>query len=114
VAIALEAGEALAAEGRRVRVVALPSWELFDQQPADYREQVLPVAVRARVAVEAGLRQGWERYVGLDGAVVGMDTFGASAPGEVLYERFGITPGQVAARARELLGLEESGTHERG
>jgi len=106
VAIALEAGEALATEGRRVRVVALPSWELFDQQPDDYREQILPVAVRARVAVEAGLRQGWERYVGLEGTVVGMDTFGASAPAEVLYEHFGITVQHVVDQAREALSSD--------
>jgi len=103
-AVALAAGEELAAAGRRVRVVALPSWELFDRQPAAYRDEVLPPAVRARVAVEAGLRWGWERYVGLDGAVVGMDGYGASAPAEELYARFGITAAAVAQRARELAG----------
>ena len=102
--IALEAGKQLAAEGVRVRVVSMPSWELFDQQPADYRESVLPSAVGARVAVEAGIKLGWEHYVGLDGAVVGMQGFGASAPGEVLYEKFGITAENVVARAKALLG----------
>jgi transketolase len=103
VAIALAAGEALAAEGPRVRVVALPSWKIFDRQPADYRERVLPAVVRARVAVEAGLRLGWEHYVGLDGAVVGMDGFGASAPEEELYAHFGITVEAVLAQARAVL-----------
>jgi transketolase len=102
--IALEAGKKLAAEDVRVRVVSLPSWELFDRQPADCRESVLPSAVRARVAVEAGIKLGWERYVGLDGAAVGMDGFGASAPAEVLYEKFGITAENVVAQAKALLG----------
>jgi len=83
--------------------VSLPSWELFDRQPAEYRESVLPSAVRARVAVEAALKLGWEHYVGLDGAVVGMHGFGASAPAGVLYEKFGITAEAVVARARQLL-----------
>jgi transketolase len=101
--IALEAGKNLAAENVKVRVVGMPSWELFDQQPAEYRESVLPSDVRARVAVEAGTKVGWERYVGLDGAVVGMETFGASAPGSVAYKKFGFTAENVAAQARALL-----------
>ena len=102
VAIALEAGQKLVAEGIRVRVVSLPSWELFDRQPAAYRDRVLPPDVRNRIAVEAGIRLGWEHYVGLDGAVVGMDGFGASAPANVLYEKFGVTVEKVveAAKAR--------------
>ena len=99
--LALEAGKQLAAEGVAVRVVSLPSWELFDKQPADYREGVLPLAVRARVAVEAGITLGWEHYVGLDGAVVGMTGFGASAPAEELYEKFGITPERVVEATRD-------------
>jgi len=102
--IALEAGRRLASEGVRVKVVSMPCWELFERQPAEYRESVLPAAVRARVAVEAGIRQGWERYVGLDGAVVGLDGFGASAPANVLYEKFGITVENVVNRAREIQG----------
>jgi len=101
---ALDAGKQLAAEGVNVRVVSMPSWELFDWQPADYRENVLPSAVRARVAVEAGIELGWEHYVGLEGTVVGMQGFGASAPREVLYEKFGITVANVAAKAKALLG----------
>jgi transketolase len=100
---ALEAGRLLAEEGINARVVSMPSWELFDQQPAEYRESVLPSQVRARVAVEAGMALGWEHYVGLDGAVVGMCSFGASAPGKVVLEKFGFTPENVAAQARALL-----------
>ena len=102
VQIALEAGRRLASGGMGVRVVSLPSWELFDRQPAGYREQVLPAAVRARVAVEAGMRLGWEHYVGLDGAVVGMAGFGASAPADVLYEKFGITMERLVEVARQV------------
>ncbi|MEK7827528.1 MAG: transketolase [Thermodesulfobacteriota bacterium] len=102
--LALAAGKTLAAEGIRVRVVSLPSWELFDRQPQAYREQILPPGVRARVAVEAGIRLGWEHYVGLTGAVVGIDRFGASAPYQILYQKFGITAEAVATAARRLLG----------
>jgi transketolase len=91
VSLALEAGKKLATEGTRVRVVSLPSWEIFDRQPAAYRDRVLPPDIRNRVAVEAGIRLGWEHYVGLDGAVVGLDRFGASAPGDILYQKFGLT-----------------------
>jgi transketolase len=102
--IVLDAGQQLAEEGVKVRVVSMPSWELFDRQPADYRESVLPSAVRARVAVEAGMKLGWEHYVGLEGAVVGMESFGASAPAGVLYEEFGITAENVVGQAKALLG----------
>ncbi len=104
VEIALAAGRGLAAEGIRVRVVSLPSWELFDGEPQEYRDRVLPPAVKARVAVEAGCRLGWEHYVGLEGEAVGIDRFGASAPYKVIYEKFGITAEAVAAAARRLLG----------
>ncbi len=104
VEIALDAGRRLAAEGIRVRVVSLPSWELFDREPQEYRDRVLPPAVRVRVAVEAGVRLGWEHYVGLEGEIVGIDRFGASAPYKVIYEKFGITAEAVAAAARRLLG----------
>lgn len=103
VSVALEAGRRLAADGLRVRVVSMPSWELFDAQRPELRERVLPSAVEARVAVEAGARLGWEHYVGLKGIVVGMDGFGASAPAEVLFEKFGITADAVAHAARRLL-----------
>ncbi len=106
VSLALAAGEKLAAEGVAVRVVDLPSWDLFDEQPADYRESVLPAAVRARVAVEAGVTLGWEHYVGLDGAVVGMTGFGSSAPGSVAYAKFGFTVDHVVEVARQVLGRQ--------
>ena len=102
--LALEAAGALAAEDVKVDVVSMPSWELFDKQEEGYRESVLPRTVRARVAVEAGARVGWEHYAGLDGAVVGMDTFGASAPYKEVYKHFGITAERVAQEARRLLG----------
>jgi transketolase len=101
--IALEAGKKLAADGVGVRVVSLPSWELFDSQPQNYRDSVLPPEVKARVAVEAGIKLGWEHYVGLEGTVIGMDGFGASAPASVLYEKFGITVDHVAQAAKELI-----------
>jgi transketolase len=101
--VALEAGRKLASEKIRVRVVSMPSWELFDKQPSAYRESVLPSSVHARLAVEAGIRLGWEHYVGLEGAVIGMDSFGASAPGDILFEKFGITPDHVAQTAKDLI-----------
>ena len=103
VSVALDSGRKLAAEGLGVRVVSMPSWELFDEQPRDYRESVLPGAVQARVAIEAGIKLGWEHYVGLKGVVVGMEHFGASAPGEILYEKFGITAEAVVSQARKLI-----------
>ncbi len=103
VGIALKAYEALAAEGIRGRVVSMPSWELFERQPAAYKESVLPPAVTARVAVEAGVRNGWERYLGDRGIFIGMSSFGASAPYEVLYKEFGITVEAVIAAARKVL-----------
>jgi transketolase len=101
--LALEAAKQLAHHGVSVRVVSLPCWELFDSQPEEYREWVLPSAVKARVAVEAGLRQGWERYVGLEGKIIGMDGFGSSAPASVLYEKFGITIEAVIRAVKALL-----------
>jgi transketolase len=101
--IALEAGKKLATEGIGVRVVSLPSWELFDGQPQDCRDSVLPPGVKARVAVEAGIKLGWEHYVGLEGTVIGMNSFGASAPASVLYEKFGITVDRVVQAAKELI-----------
>jgi transketolase len=103
VALCVEAYERLRAEGVRVRVVSLPSWELFDRQPASYREEVLPPTVRRRLAVEAGRPFGWERYVGCGGRVVGVDRFGASAPHAVLAQKFGLTPQAVYEAARQLL-----------
>lgn len=98
--IALDAARLLDKEGVSARVVSMPSHDLFEAQPDAYREEVLPVAVRARVAVEAGVSQGWYRYVGKCGAVVGLDHFGASAPYKEIYEKFGLTAAKVAEAAR--------------
>jgi len=103
IGIALEAKEALEAAGTTARVVSMPSWYLFAQQDQAYRDLVLPPNVHARVAVEAGSTFGWARWVGEDGAVVGIDHFGASAPAETLYERFGVTTERVVAAARASL-----------
>jgi transketolase len=102
VAIALAARDDLADEGIGARVVSMPCWELFDRQPREYRDQILPPAVKARVAVEQASTLGWDRYVGDEGAVVGMHTFGASAPLKQLLTKFGFTPERVAGIAREL------------
>ena len=103
VSLTLAAAEKIAAENVKVRVVSLPSWELFDGQPSEYRESVLPSSVRKRLAVEAGATLGWEHYVGLEGAVVGMTTFGASAPAKDVFNYFGFTPERIVEVAKELL-----------
>jgi len=100
VAIALEAAGRLSADGLRVRVVSMPCCELFEAQPAAYRESVLPARIRCRVAVEAGATLGWGTYVGLDGAVVGLDRFGASAPCATLYRELGLTAEAVVEAVR--------------
>lgn len=103
VGVVLAAQDALAARGVRARVVSMPSWELFDAQPASYRDSVLPPGVK-RLAVEAGSPMGWHKYVGTDGDIIALDHFGASAPAEVLAREFGFTPENVASRALRLLG----------
>ena len=103
VQVALDARQQLASVGVATRVVSMPSWELFDRQPRLYQETVLPPEVTARVAVEAGVTMGWERYVGSHGDVIGLDRFGASAPVKVLMDRLGFTPDNAAARAKDLL-----------
>ena len=102
--LAVETHEQLRVEGIRSRVVSMPSWELFDEQPQEYRDSVLPPEVTARVAVEQGSTLGWERYVGPRGHVIGMKTFGASAPLKELQKKFGFEPDRVVAVARNLLG----------
>jgi transketolase len=110
VEIILEAGARLAGDGISIRLVSFPSWELFEAQTAEYREQVLPGAIRARVAIEAGITLGWERWVGGDGAIIGINHFGESAPFEELYERFGLTADNVVQKAQEVLArIEASG-----
>ena len=100
VQICLDAAEALAKDGVKARVVSMPCWKLFDEQSQSYQDEVLPPAVSNRVAVEAGIKMGWEKYLGASGKFVGMDSFGASAPAEELYEHFGITAEKVAAAAK--------------
>jgi len=98
------AGRVLESEGVRTRVVSLPSWHLFARQDSRYRDEVLPPAVTARVSVEAASTFGWERWLGSGGAAIGIDRFGASAPAEILFEKFGLTVDRVIERARSLVG----------
>ncbi len=102
--LAVQAHEKLLADGIRSRVVSMPSWDLFEHQPQEYRDGVLPPEVEARVAIEQASTFGWERYVGPKGRIIGMHTFGASAPLQELQKKFGFEPDRVVAMARELLG----------
>jgi len=101
--LAIAAHETLLAQGIRSRVVSMPSWEVFEHQPKAYRDNVLPPKVTARVAMEQGSTLGWERYVGNSGRVIGMNTFGASAPLKELQKKFGFEPNQVVNAAKEQL-----------
>ena len=103
VVLAVEAHEILSSGGIRSRVVSMPSWDVFEQQPQGYRDSVLPGAVKTRIAVEQGSTLGWERYVGPAGRVIGMKTFGASAPLKELQRKFGFEPRLVVAAAKEML-----------
>jgi len=103
VSLALAAHEVLGRDGIASRVVSMPSWELFEAQPRAYRDAVLPPHVRARVSVEAASPFGWERYVGLEGVIIGVDRFGASAPGPVLMREYGFTAEHIVAAAKTLL-----------
>jgi transketolase len=103
VALAVDAYEALTSQGVRARVVSMPSWDIFESQPQSYRDEVLPPGVKARLAVEQGSELGWDRYVGPEGRVIGMKTFGASAPLKELQRKFGFEPERVVAAAKELL-----------
>jgi transketolase len=103
VALAVNAYEALTSQGVRARVVSMPSWDIFESQPQSYREEVLPSKVKARLAIEQGSVLGWERYVGTEGRVIGMKTFGASAPLKELQRKFHFEPERVISVAKELL-----------
>lgn len=103
VSLALEAAKLLAAEGKQARVVSMPCCEIFQQQDVAYKEKVLPNALRKRIAIEAGIKDGWYKYVGLDGVVIGMETFGESAPAPELFKHFGITKEAVVTAAKKLL-----------
>ena len=109
VSLVYQAAAKLAAEGLNVRAVSFPSWELFEAQDEAYREAVLPKRVRARLAVEAGAGQGWERYVGFEGDILSMERFGASAPAKVLFEKFGFTVENVIAKAKDVLASRSEG-----
>ncbi len=103
VGITLKAAEQLEGEKIKTRVVSFPSWELFESQPKEYKESVLPSDVKARVSVEAGVSQGWEKYVGDEGVCVSIEKYGASAPGGVVMEKYGFTPANIAEKAKALL-----------
>ena len=103
VGLILTVAERLQNEGVAVRCVSMPSWELFDAQPQSYRDEVLPPSVPVRLAVELGVSQGWYRYVGDRGDMLGIERFGASAPADVLLREYGFTVNHVVARARALL-----------
>ena len=103
VELAIQAAEQLTARGKAVRVVSMPSTDVFEKQPAEYKEKVLPPAIRARIAIEAGIADYWYKYVGLDGAIVGMTTFGESAPAEQLFELYGLTVENIISSAEALL-----------
>jgi transketolase len=105
VILALQAHEQLETEGIRSRVVSMPSWNIFESQPQEYRERVLPSGVKARVAIEQASTFGWERYVGTTGRIIGMHTFGASAPLKELQRKFGFEPDQIVAAAKEQLAI---------
>jgi transketolase len=103
VGLAMQARDLLQAEGRRVRVVSMPSWELFEAQPQAYRDSVLPPDVPLRIGIEAAAPLGWERWVGTSGDVIGLNRFGASAPYTDVYKHLNFTPEYIAQRARDLL-----------
>jgi transketolase len=109
VSVALEARDRLAAEGIRARVVSMPSWALFAQQDRAYRDEVLPPHVRARVSIEAAHPMGWERWVGSEGTVIGISRFGASAPAKRVFQELGLSAENVAAKAKECLGMGDGG-----
>jgi transketolase len=104
VQLAIEAQKQLAVKNVFVRVVSMPSWELFEQQPRDFRESVLPSVIKARVSIEAGITLGWQKYVGDAGIAIGLDRYGASAPGKVIFEKLGFTAENVVMKVMELLG----------
>ena len=107
--LALEVYEKLEGEGIRARVIDMPSWELFESQPEDYRNEVLPLEMTARISIEAGVTHGWHKYVGREGETIGIDHFGASAPGKILFKEFGFTSENILSRVRTLLAKKKRG-----
>jgi len=100
--LALEAGKKLEKQGRNVRVVSFPSWELFEKQSKKYKQSVLPDEVKRRISIEAGVTTGWQKYVGSEGIALGIDHFGTSAPGELVMEKFGFSVENIVKLARKL------------
>jgi transketolase len=107
VSLALRAQEKLNAQNVKTRVVSMPSWEIFEQQSEEYRNSVLPPDVKARISIEAGSTFGWRRYVGESGDAIGIDHFGASAPGDVLLEKYGFTVDSIVQRAKVVMKNQE-------
>jgi len=105
--LAVGVQEKLLGEGIKARVVSMPSWELFEQQPEVYRQEVLPPDVTRRVSIEAGVTLGWHRYVGKEGEIIGIDHFGASAPGNVILKEFGFTSVNILSRVKTLLARKK-------
>ncbi len=101
--LALEAAEQLSKEGSGVRIVSMPSWDLFEKQPQAYRDKILPPDITSRIAIEAAIRLGWDRYIGSQGEFIGMSTFGASAPSNILFEKFGFTADNIIQKAKMIL-----------
>ena len=101
--LAVQAYEALTSQGVRASLISMPSWDIFESQPQSYREEVLPPKVMARLAIEQGSVLGWDRYVGPEGRIIGMKTFGSSAPLKELQHKFGFEPDRIVAAAKELL-----------
>ncbi|HET7231503.1 MAG TPA: transketolase [Longimicrobium sp.] len=112
--VAVEARDALQAQGIGTRVVSIPSWTLFSQQPREYRDRVLPPAVKARISIEAASTMGWEKWVGGEGHALGISRFGASAPAKEIFKQLGLSADNVVAKAKELLGLGDGSGHESG
>ena len=104
---ALGAAEILENKNIGTRVVSMPSWEIFDSQPEEYKNQVIPAEVGVKVAIEAGVSMGWHKYVGCNGEIIGIDRFGASAPFKVLFEKFGFTPEAIAKRIEDIISKEK-------
>jgi transketolase len=104
VSITLKAAEELEASGVKTRVVSFPSWELFEMQSAEYKESVLPSKIKARVSVEAGVKHGWERFIGDYGEAISIEKFGASAPVGIVMEKYGFTPANIVDTAKKVLG----------
>ena len=103
VSLAMQAKAELEQEGYGIRVVSMPSWELFEQQEEDYKESVLPAQIKKRLALEMAYPLGWERYVGDEGDILGINTFGASAPGNIVLKEYGFTVENVVSRVKQLL-----------